>query len=243
MRSAVALLCLFVSGCSETVTFNSKPTGAKIYVDNGYVGDAPTTYATRDVIPRKWRAEKEGLQTQEGELIPHVAGGRVFSAIITLGIVRIFRPLHYYTDFPIEIDFGGSTSIQTATLAATVKLYDLATGDQAKGSCNSNGKCAVLFADNVRCDGEWVRETAGETTVESGARATTGSVGGYGYGSVQSGAGAARRVSNTQRGVAVLQCPGSLIDCELSIDAFNASGHGTCTGTDGKKYRMMLAPK
>ena len=115
---------MLLAGCAERVLFRSAPPGAKVFVDDTYVGDTPTHFSTRSVVLRTYRVEMQGYPPVEGALEPHLAGGRVVGAIFTLGIVAMARPMYYYTPNPVDVTFGTGNIIATRS---TIKLYNLAT--------------------------------------------------------------------------------------------------------------------
>lgn len=253
-RIAFSTAVILLSGCAEKVQFRSVPAGAKVYVSDNYVGDTPTIYATRDVVDRPYRVEKEGFK-EEGILRARLAGGRVVGAIFTLGIVAAARPLHYYIPNPVDVTLGPGTAPSPRAIA---KLYDLKTSEIAEGSCNERGVCTVTFSSGRVCSGDSVRENQGVARSAQGSATVGGSVGGWNYGSAlgggygggwggsyggkSEGAATGREVATSQHGVAMLQCPDLLIDCSLTLDAFGPTGHGDCTDPKGGKYRLMLLP-
>ena len=87
---------VLLNACSERVTFESRPSGAKVYVGDMYVGETPTIYSTRDVTSRSYRVEKAGYPEAVGTLQARVAPGRIVGAIFTLGILAAARPMLYY---------------------------------------------------------------------------------------------------------------------------------------------------
>jgi hypothetical protein len=222
---ALVLGALLSSGCAEQVLFKSTPSSAKVFVSDGYVGDTPTVFSTRDVIIRPYRIELSGFPAVQGALIPHLAAGRVAGAVFTLGILALIRPMYYYTDGPIDV-----------LICSTVKLYDLSANEVATGICDANGRCAVTFPNGMQCSGATVRANEGTTSVPPGA--SDGSV----DPDAASGAAAStgRQVQNSQRGVAMFQCPDSLIDCSLTLDAFGPTGFGDCTNARGDRFRLMF---
>jgi len=228
MRSGVVALVLgavLSGGCAEQVVFKSTPSSARVFVNDEYVGDTPTVFSTRDVIVRPYRIELSGFPAIQGALIPHLASGRVVGAVFTLGILALIRPMYYYTDDPIDV-----------LICSTVKLYDLRTNEVATGTCDANGRCAVTFPSGMQCSGASVRTNEGTTSVRTGA-----SDGSVDHDAV-SGAAAStgREVQNSQRGVAMFQCPDSLIDCSLTLDAFGPTGFGDCTNARGDNFRLMF---
>ncbi|MGH9420108.1 MAG: PEGA domain-containing protein [Thermoanaerobaculia bacterium] len=232
------LLAMCVLGaCTEQVHFMSQPPGAKVYVNDTYVGDTPTVFSTRDVVLRPYRVEL-GPYHEEGTLTPHLAPGRVVGAIFTLGIVAAARPLFYYDPSSVNALLGPGTAV--GHQPAVAKLYDLKTSEIATGTCDATGYCSVTFPNGRNCAGDSVRENQGATHVETGSRATAGYAGGYGFGAASAGAAVGRDTANSQHGVAMLQCPNELIDCELTVDAYGPTGHGDCTDPKGGKYRLML---
>jgi hypothetical protein len=218
------------------------PTGAKVFVDDKYIGDAPTTYATREVTLRAYRMEPSGSPPLEGFLTPHLAPGRVVGAIFTLGILAAIRPLHYY--IPDLVDATGTSSAVTSAITtrqkSSVKLYNLKTGEIAAGDCDANNECTLRLASGATCSGESVRENEGTTTTRAAAAATQGAGFGGTFGTASAGAAAGRDVQNSQHGVAMFKCPDRLINCTTTMDYFGPTGFGDCTDGRGEKYRVMF---
>jgi len=112
-------LAASVLGCAERTTLMSHPTGAKIYVNNQFVGNAPTVLSVPRAKfhgPFQYRAELEGYRTEEGPIPIVVHRGRVTGTLFTLGLLALFKPPTGFTD-PIEItlrpdpiSFGGMAS-------------------------------------------------------------------------------------------------------------------------------------
>jgi len=146
-----ALAAILLAGCSEEVLFRSSPPAARVSVDDVYIGDTPTHFTTHQVIPRTYRVEMQGYPPVEGQLEPHLAPGRVIGAIFTLGIVALARPMYYYRPNPVDVTFGTGSIISARSIA---KLYNLATGDVAVGSCDVNGNCVVTFPSGISCPGD-----------------------------------------------------------------------------------------
>jgi len=236
-------LAVLVIGCSERVTFLSRPDGAKVYVGGAYVGDTPTIYSTRDVVSRPYRIEKPGYPDAQGTLQARVAPGRIVGAVFTLGILAATRPMLYYVPNPVEVNLDENPDGSRVTTAADAKLYNLTSNEVASGGCDARGACSVLFPSGVECTGETVRENQGTTRVAAGSEARSG----YGYGGAysvgSSGAATGRETPNSQHGVTMFRCPNNLIDCSMTLDGFGAGGHGECKDGRGTKYRLMLIPK
>lgn len=83
-----------VAACAESTTVRSFPSGAKLYVNNEYVGTTPATV----VIPRsKWsdapsyRVELDGYEPAEGRFATTIGGGRVTGAVFTVGLSALFK--------------------------------------------------------------------------------------------------------------------------------------------------------
>jgi hypothetical protein len=239
---ALALL-LVPSGCAEIVQFQSTPPGAKVYVDDAYVGETPIQYSTRDVILRTYSVEKEGFPKAAGELQPRIAAGRVVGAIFTLGIVAAAKPMHYYTPNPVEVYWEEPSAASGEPSVSDVKLYDLNTNEVATGTCDARGRCTVTFPSGLQCTGEFVRESRGTTKISAGRSASTGYAVGGSFGAASAGVASGKEMENAQHGVAMLQCPTLLIDCKLILDAFAPSGHGDCKDGQDGRYRLMLIPK
>jgi len=244
---AIVSAALVLGGCSEHVSFASRPIGAKVYVDDMYVGDTPTTYSTRNVVSRSYRVEKPGYPEAVGTLQARVAPGRIVGAVFTLGILAAARPMMYYDPSSVDVELDRNADGSVVSMAADAKLYNLKSNEVAMGGCDARGNCSVVFPSGVECTGESVRENQGTTRTAAGS----GSVSGYaysgGYGAAYTGGSAVastgREIQNSQRGVTMFRCPNTLIDCTTVLDAFGAGGHGECKDGRGTEYRLMLVPR
>lgn len=99
-RTCGALLCAAValSGCGESVMIRSGPSGASVSVNGVPVGTTPVEYTVpRGNLdsPYEVHIEKNGYEPVTTTLRTRVAKGRVTGAVFTLGILWIFRSMHY----------------------------------------------------------------------------------------------------------------------------------------------------
>ena len=62
---AAAALSIAASACSHRVTINSNPTGARVYVDNQFVGVTPASFVEKSGLAKEYqiRLEREGYRT------------------------------------------------------------------------------------------------------------------------------------------------------------------------------------
>lgn len=252
---APLLTCIFgflgaasvLAGCSEHVTFESRPTGAKVYVGDMYVGETPTIYSTRDVVSRAYRVEKPGYPEAVGTLTARVAPGRIVGAIFTLGILAAARPMLYYDPDSVDVELDRNADGTVVSMASDAKLYNLKSNEVATGGCDARGNCSVVFPSGVECTGESVRENQGTTRTAAGSGVHSGYAYTGGYGAAYAGgtavASTGREMQNSQRGVTMFRCPNNLIDCSMVLDTFGAGGHGDCKDGRGTEYRLMLIPR
>lgn len=252
---ALLLICIFgsfvaanvLAGCSERVTFESRPPGAKVYVGDMYVGDTPTVYSTRNVVTRPYKVEKPGYPDAVGTLTARVAPGRIVGAIFTLGIVAAARPMLYYDPDSVDVDLDRNADGSIVSMASDAKLYNLKSNEVAMGGCDARGNCSVTFPSGAECVGESVRENQGTTRVAAGTGVQSGYVQrgiyGGGYSSETSVSSTGRETQNSQRGVTMFRCPTGLIDCAMVLDTFGFGGHGDCKDGRGTEYRLMLIPR
>lgn len=235
-----------LGACSEHVSFDSRPNGAKVYVGGMYVGDTPTIYSTRDVVTRDYKVEKPGYPSAVGTLTARVAPGRIVGAIFTLGILAASRPMLYYDPDSVDVDLRDADG-SIVSMAADAKLYNLKSNEVATGGCDARGNCTVTFPSGVECVGESVRENQGTTRVAAGRGTQSGYAYRGLYGAAYTGetnvATTGRETQNSQPGVTMFRCPTGLIDCSMVLDAFGSGGHGDCKDGRGTEYRLMLIPK
>lgn len=91
---AVAL-CLTLAGCAESTLIRSYPPGAKLYVNDQYIGVTPHAFT----VPRQEfadhtftaRVERDGYAPAEETLQKRTCTGRVVGGIFSFGISFIFK--------------------------------------------------------------------------------------------------------------------------------------------------------
>jgi PEGA domain-containing protein len=98
MRSA-KVLALFLAtllgpGCGESTLLRSRPAGAKVWVNDKYIGTTPVEYfCPRPEFsqPQRYRLELDGYLPSQGELSRYVHPGRIIGGGFSLGISLIFK--------------------------------------------------------------------------------------------------------------------------------------------------------
>lgn len=72
IKKAITLLTMtsFIAGCTSTTVIHSKPEGAKVYMDNVYVGKTPYTYKDMKIVGSKTPLELklDGYETLDTHL-------------------------------------------------------------------------------------------------------------------------------------------------------------------------------
>lgn len=90
----VLLAIAALVGCSESTVIRSDPLGATVYLNEQFIGVSPAAYQVPSaLLPERlrYRVEKEGYQTAEGELHSFVSGGRVVGGVFSLGVSLMFK--------------------------------------------------------------------------------------------------------------------------------------------------------
>jgi hypothetical protein len=85
---------ILLGGCSESVLIRSYPAGAKVYVNDDFIGVAPSVYTTKHSQigkSHRVRLERNGYEPREDLLRTGICGGRIAGGIFTLGIVLLIR--------------------------------------------------------------------------------------------------------------------------------------------------------
>jgi hypothetical protein len=86
---------VFLSGCAEHTVIRTWPPGAKVTINDKFIGVSPVPFVVEADEPLPavfhYRLEREGCVTKEGEFPSVVAKGRVVAAVFTLGIVYLFK--------------------------------------------------------------------------------------------------------------------------------------------------------
>lgn len=89
--TVATLLCL---GCGESAVIRSRPPGAKVWVNDKYIGTTPVDYFCPRATfsqPQRYRLELDGYQPSQGELSRHIHPGRIIAAGFSAGISMIFK--------------------------------------------------------------------------------------------------------------------------------------------------------
>jgi hypothetical protein len=118
----ITLLLVFslvLAACSSTTTFNSIPSGAKLYLDGAYMGTTPYAYSDSKIVMSKTavRMEMEGYDPFVGSITrdeeAHVGAiiGGIFLWVPFLWALQ-YRPDHTYILKPAT---GGTTDTAVVT--------------------------------------------------------------------------------------------------------------------------------
>lgn len=242
-----SLLCVSTTGCGSAAAFRSTPPDASVFVNNTLIGRTPVRYSTRDVRPLPYRIEKDGYPPFDGILTTRISPGRVVGAVFTFGILLIFKPIYIFWPERIDVTLGSEIPA-----VATIHLYNVKTATVFDGECiPQNGKCWLDTANGERCQGEFVRENQGTTTVTATTKTTTGgAIGAIGgnlaggtFGAQNSSVGSGREFANMNAAVAMLRCGDNIIACSLTVDTLSMQGHGKCQDSKGQDYRVTFLPK
>jgi hypothetical protein len=87
-----------LGGCTEYATIRSGPSGASVTVDGKPAGKTPLQYGVpRSALdePHTVYIQLEGYEPAAATLKKGLAKGRVTGAVFTLGILAVFRSMHY----------------------------------------------------------------------------------------------------------------------------------------------------
>lgn len=180
-----------------------------------------------------------------------VSPGRVVGMIFTVGVLRIFRqPRVFDTDI---VDVSLLPAPPVVMPGAVLRLYEIKTARVLEGECSPvESSCWVAAHGTDKCTGEYVREDPSVTTATQSANqanglavggASGGLVGGL-FGVHNQAASNTTSTANTTKAVIVLRCGDeNIIDCTMVSDPSALRGHGDCTDTKGRVYRLTLLPK
>lgn len=135
-------------------------------------------------------------------------------------------------------------------LTSQLRLYDAKSVQLLEGYCDTNrSRCFLSLPGGDQCDGEIVIEqrgvmrsdvassAGGERVVGYNSVSRTTVVGGYG-GSVRG----TSELENLSDAVIVMRCGETMFDCKLKADLSSGQGHGECTASDSRKFRLTLIP-
>jgi len=194
-----------------------------------------------------YRIEKGHCVAAEGTLGTRIAPGRLVGAIFTFGLLRILKPLRTFYPEILDVALNGCT-----TTTAVLRLYDVKAASVLVGEClPHDGTCWVGQPSGDRCTGEYVREREATVTQTRSDRAIGGAAFGAGLPAAAGAVGFQARTNaegrmveepNMNKAVVMLRCGNNVIDCALVVDSSAANGHGDCTDTKGRAYRLTLLP-
>ena len=230
----VLVLVVVASGCSEHLYLQSRPSGAKLWIDGVEVGITPFDYKSRSPQPLVYRMEKAGYPPVEGEVTTATAGGRVTGAIFTLGILAIVRPMRYFVPYEVDAYLGPD---QPPTVL--MSLYHVASASVLKGECDTAGGKCWIERGGRQCPGEYVQESTGSRY--KGASVST--VASAHHSAVIGNVGASEVTLNKTEGAAVFRCSGWMAECAFTAASGDSEGHGECKDSAGKRYKLMIRPK
>lgn len=99
--TALLLLAIFVlGGCAQTVRLNTEPEGAKVYVNNIFIGESPTQYRTTTGTPDTAyvRIEKRGFKDVKNATIDRQYRANIMLLWLIPGIIPYFVAGATYED-------------------------------------------------------------------------------------------------------------------------------------------------
>src|SRR5206468_4540450 len=108
-RIVLSLALLLLVGCAGRAWVRSAPSGAKVYVNDQFVGVTPVVYSVRRPEfngPLRYRLELDGHQPAEGQLQKRVGPARIVGACFSLGLSLLFKPattLRDRYDVPLQL--------------------------------------------------------------------------------------------------------------------------------------------
>jgi hypothetical protein len=101
------VLCLGVLsgfGCgAEHAALSTNPPGARIFVNEKFVGLSPTTFMIGRYEGTHYRAILDGYTPAEGQLETRIAPERVFASFVTVGLFAIFMGWHQYPTTYVDL--------------------------------------------------------------------------------------------------------------------------------------------
>ena len=119
MNSRIVLYLVVLSsfGCgAETAALRTTPPGAKIFVNDKFVGVSPTTFTIGRNDGTHYRAVLDGYAPAEGQLESRIAPERVFASFVTVGFFSIFMGWHHYPT--TYVDLGPPLNLSPESRAA-----------------------------------------------------------------------------------------------------------------------------
>jgi PEGA domain len=116
-KSVLCLVLLSSFGCADDAALRTVPPGARVYVNEKFVGLSPTTFLVGRFEGTHYRTVLDGYPPAEGQLESRIAPERIFATIMTVGIYVVFHGWHYYP--PTVVDFGPSSNPSPETLGGS----------------------------------------------------------------------------------------------------------------------------
>lgn len=113
IRRILAVVAAATVGCSQVTTINTDPQGAKVWVNEEFLGVSPAELRIKDgpavPFPQRlyMRLERAGHEPLEQDLPTEISGGRVAAGIFTVGLafvlqgVRVVREKYVYAMYPL----------------------------------------------------------------------------------------------------------------------------------------------
>lgn len=128
-------LGFFSTGCTSLIV-RTNPSGAKVYVNDRYVGETEPDLrvwlkgADRGA-PVRYRIEKTNYKTEEGEANWVFSAGRVVGGIFTLGIVTLSKPPTYVPPLSVDLTPDNRVIVTSGNLSRRYEML---------GTINVNGQ-------------------------------------------------------------------------------------------------------
>ena len=99
----IGVLSTFGCAGAEPAALHTTPPGAKIYVNEKFVGLSPTTFMIGRSEGTHYRAVLDGYPPGEGQLESRIAPERVFASVVTVGIFSIVMGWHHYPTTYVDL--------------------------------------------------------------------------------------------------------------------------------------------
>jgi hypothetical protein len=98
----LAVLSSFGCGAEQAALHTTQP-GARIFVNEKFVGLSPTTFVLGRNEGTHYRAVLDGYPPAEGQLETRIAPERVFASLVTVGLFALFQGWHYYPTTYVDL--------------------------------------------------------------------------------------------------------------------------------------------
>ena len=149
LAAACAVLVAGPTGCTESLSIQSTPPGATVFIDNRDVGTTPLEYRTRSATPLYYRIEKAPYDPAVGTVGTRLVRARIIGMIFTAGLLRILTSPQEFDRDSLVVSLGpASAAVEPEKWIACYQpaLTSVRVQGKTAGSVVRTGKEGDAFA-------------------------------------------------------------------------------------------------